>query len=247
MDSVLTSTAVASLVGFAGLAAILYHTRPCCPCGSVPAVEDTSPLRGQMITLGGRQCYVSGTRSGATAVVIVCHDIYGLMSGRTRLICDELAARLDGTLVILPDFFNDRCDRSESGSRATARPAPPPARLKPCLPSRPPSAFRTPSWPADKPMEGTWAVLRYMTPRLHRRWAGLEPFFAHTLLPFARAAMTPAAAGRIALVGFCWGSWCNLRACAAFPDAFCAAVGFHPSPVLCYLHGDALCPLLAKV
>jgi len=206
------------------IAVFVYCKRPyyaCCPHGSLPAVPppDERLLAGKMLTLSdGRQCYMTGPATDAKAVVIACHDVYGLTSGRTREVCDELARRLEGVLVLLPDFFND-------------------------------------SWPKHKPLAGTWTVARYMITRLSMRWNAVEPVFRDDILPLARRAMKPDGAGgnddenargRIALVGFCWGGWCNMRACAAFPDAFSAVVGFHPSPTLCYAHGNAMSPFFSK-
>lgn len=163
---------------------------------------------------------MTGPARGAKSVIIACHDVYGVTSGRTREVCDELAARLDGALVLLPDFFND-------------------------------------NWPKHKPLAGAWSVPRYMATRLLTHWSSVEPVFRQDLLPLAQRAMESECAGSgdgtgagdrgpIALVGFCWGGWCNMRACAAFPDVFSAAVGFHPSPTLCYVHGNAMAPLVAK-
>ena len=182
--------------------------------------SDSRALLGKQMTLPGEipvSCYVTGPQSDCDAVIIVTHDIFGPLSGRTREICDELASMMGPrTLVLLPYLFAD-------------------------------------GWPADKqvkdPEVGSGPnldtikfLLLFLLPRLfNTRWNGnVEPKFRLTLLPFARKALAKSKEGentsleRIALCGFCWGGWCNLRACASFPSTFRAAVGFHPSPMLCW-------------
>ena len=204
---------------------------PCCPSGSIGSGGckgggkggGKDGGKGEVIALAdGTRCYAVGPRRGAGAVVIVAHDIYGPASGRTFGICDKLSERLGsehgGALVLLPFLFDD-------------------------------------AWPSERPMLGAWPKLRYLFGRaLFRRWRQIEPAFRCALLPLARRALgssssagsASSSSARIALVGFCWGGWCNLRACAAFPGAFRGAVGFHPSPQLCWLHGDALAPLVRR-
>ena len=109
----MSSWAAALGVGAIGAYIIYRATRPkvvigeCCPgqsAGFLPQDPSYAP-KGQMLVLGGGggggvEAYVSG--SGARAVVI-CHDIFGLHTGRHKQIADELAAR--GFTVVVPDFF----------------------------------------------------------------------------------------------------------------------------------------------
>ena len=57
---------------------------------------------GEMVDVQGIPCYVVGT---GEKTLLVAHDIFGVDSGRTKLICDRLSSELN-LLVCLPAFFD---------------------------------------------------------------------------------------------------------------------------------------------
>ena len=73
---------------------------PCCPQGSEPALVSNYVPRGVIETVDDMPIYTIG--QGEKAIIVI-HDIFGVDSGRTKLICDQLADL--GYFVILPDFF----------------------------------------------------------------------------------------------------------------------------------------------
>lgn len=144
-----------------------------------------------MMTLpGGMQAYVTGSASSGRAVV-VASDIFGIHSGRTKAICDELAA--EGFLVVLPDFFKGVF----------------------------PDEGTSPPW---------WKLLLQapgLTTPLSTPWSAVSDNFQQSILPFL--ASQGLAAGRAALLGFCWGAWVVIRGCGDFPDQFACGMSAHPS------------------
>ena len=80
---------------------------PCCPADSIGYLSPSSSYeeKGAVETLsGGLDCYVSlSTRTVTAGIIVAAYDIFGFTAGRTRQICDELAAQ--GYTVLLPDFF----------------------------------------------------------------------------------------------------------------------------------------------
>lgn len=137
---------------------------------------------------GGWQAYVVG--AGPRAVV-VASDIFGIHSGRTKDICDEIAA--EGYLVVMPDFFQGAFpDEGRSWSW----------------------------WKALKEAPGLLAPIN--TP-----WAKAEEALRTGVLPYLeQRGCTP---GRAGIVGFCWGAWVVMRACAEFAGAFACGASAHPS------------------
>ena len=78
----------------------------CCPPGSTgPKARDTSiPLKGAVQSMGELEVYVTGQLSENGLAVVVCEDIMGIDSGRTKEIADRLAVDLN-CLVVLPEFL----------------------------------------------------------------------------------------------------------------------------------------------
>lgn len=72
----------------------------CCPSGSEPAFETDYTPKGTIEDVDGLPIYHIG--QGEKAIIFV-YDIFEFDSGRTKQMCDELAA--EGCLVVLPDFF----------------------------------------------------------------------------------------------------------------------------------------------
>ena len=72
----------------------------CCPSGSEPALKEDYNPKGAIEMVDGLPIYYIGQGEKA---IIFAYDLFGFDSGRTKQMCDELAA--EGYLVILPDFF----------------------------------------------------------------------------------------------------------------------------------------------
>ncbi len=73
----------------------------CCPSGSEPYLKNTFAQTGSVSKIGNLNVY----RVGDGKKTIIClYDIYGFDAGRTRYICDELAAA--GYSVVMPDLYN---------------------------------------------------------------------------------------------------------------------------------------------
>ena len=92
----------------------------CCPPGSLPAVaaDKSHTPQGEWRDVSGINTYVTACpclqgrkeREGeglcnSSNCILVFHDIFGVTSGRTVVICDALATRLH-CHVVLPDFFH---------------------------------------------------------------------------------------------------------------------------------------------
>ena len=73
----------------------------CCPDGNAPALNTSLKSSGVEIDLDGLKCYTNG--SGVKSV-IVFYDVFGFNGGRTRLICDQIAA--EGYYAISPDIYH---------------------------------------------------------------------------------------------------------------------------------------------
>ncbi|KAI2509965.1 dienelactone hydrolase-like protein [Fragilaria crotonensis] len=88
-------------------------SQPCCPSDSLgPAPRSTIAPKGKIVQLSTESAnikplsaYIVGKEEGASRAVIVFCDVFGIESGSHKLVCDELASRLDDTLVIMPDLF----------------------------------------------------------------------------------------------------------------------------------------------
>jgi len=72
----------------------------CCPPGSLGELKTSYIPRGVIQNLDGLSVYTIG--QGEKAIILI-HDIFGVDSGRTKEICDQLADA--GYLVVMPDFF----------------------------------------------------------------------------------------------------------------------------------------------
>lgn len=59
--------------------------------------------KGEPISIGRLDCYVARPATPGFTAILMFHDIFGLQSGRHKLLCDQLAA--EGYLVVCPDFF----------------------------------------------------------------------------------------------------------------------------------------------
>lgn len=83
----------------------------CCPPGSWPALSE-GEYTGKFITLPSKtnpattiQCYLAGEEylGKSARAVIACPDIFGMESGRVKLVCDTFASELKCP-VLMPDF-----------------------------------------------------------------------------------------------------------------------------------------------
>ncbi|CAE8587418.1 unnamed protein product [Polarella glacialis] len=83
----------------------LATTPSCCPPGAWPALAAPKDYieKGRSISIGGTECYVSGSLMWGTGIIVM-HDVFGPHSGNHKGLCDQLAA--GGHYVIMPDFFN---------------------------------------------------------------------------------------------------------------------------------------------
>src|SRR5690242_17855755 len=73
---------------------------PCCPKDSEPKLVTDYKPKGTTIDVNGLPMYTIGE---GQKTIIVCPDIFGVDSVRTKEICDKLSEQ--GYLVVLPDFF----------------------------------------------------------------------------------------------------------------------------------------------
>ena len=87
-------------------------TPPCCPAGSLGALEQSTAGGGQQLSLDGieeaapLEIYATSAPASAERAVLLITDVYGAESGHHRRFCDQLAAALGpGFVVIMPDFF----------------------------------------------------------------------------------------------------------------------------------------------
>jgi dienelactone hydrolase len=62
-------------------------------------------LSNEIAKIKPLSAYIVGKEEGASRAVIVFSDVFGIESGSHKIVCDELASRLDNTLVIMPDLF----------------------------------------------------------------------------------------------------------------------------------------------
>jgi dienelactone hydrolase len=226
------ATVATGTVGVAFLASLLIFAAmspsPCCPPGSIDAALSFGiAAGGRVVKLrNGREsgrplpCYVAGPLSGAHRAILVGHDIFGPLSGRTKLICDALAAKLPGTLVLMPYFFDDR---PIAGFFSRMRHL-----FVRLLFTR---------WHHVRP--GVEAALRYAMAAMEQD--------ATRSAPLAGDGGDSPAPRRIGLVGFCWGGWFVLKTLAAFPHLVACSVAFHGSPQLCWLHCERINPMARAV
>ena len=89
----------------------------CCPPGSWPALKSDHVRVGKIENIGrGLPAYVVGSPDAGKAVIVV-PDIFGIDSGRTTSICDQLADA--GYFVVCPDVF-----RGDFWTEETIEPGP---------------------------------------------------------------------------------------------------------------------------
>lgn len=91
----------------------------CCPPGSISSrnaeqAGANSPPVGTNCVLDDafktRLYHVFGKDQELKGVIVLVHDIFGLSSGRTRHVADEIASW--GYLVVAPDFYDDHEDKT---------------------------------------------------------------------------------------------------------------------------------------
>ncbi|CAJ1450974.1 unnamed protein product, partial [Effrenium voratum] len=80
---------------------------PCCPAGSHGAAPpDDVDLQGSWEKHADLDCYMVGEKEKPSSVIFAFSDVFGVLSGRHRRICDDIAASVPGSLVCLPDLFH---------------------------------------------------------------------------------------------------------------------------------------------
>eukprot|EP01098_Paradermamoeba_levis_P002795 TRINITY_DN1332_c0_g1_i1.p2 TRINITY_DN1332_c0_g1~~TRINITY_DN1332_c0_g1_i1.p2 ORF type:complete len:254 (-),score=78.10 TRINITY_DN1332_c0_g1_i1:64-825(-) len=98
----------------------------CCPPGSWPSLQaDYTPIGTTQEIATGLTAYVVGSPQGKG--ILVVPDIFGVDSGRTKAIADQLAS--NGYFVVLPDVFRGvpyvgEVDMAKLGAWAATFPAP---------------------------------------------------------------------------------------------------------------------------
>ena len=78
----------------------------CCPPGShgPKARDESAPLKGSMQKAGEIPIYVTGSLTDNGLAVVVCEDIFGIDSGRTKELADRYATELN-CLVVVPELL----------------------------------------------------------------------------------------------------------------------------------------------
>ena len=174
--------------------------KPCCPEGSLPPLAEPAAYKpaGAVETVGTLSCYVTGETSTGRGI-LMAHDVFGVDSGRTRLIADEFARSLDA-VVVLPDFWADSDIGSGYFGSAQGSAAANDALQQAFSPmdSQQLSWF---TWPV-RMLAGLWHSPNMLRGIRSRPWSGrLERQVEDEILPMMRERGVE----RTGLVGFCWG------------------------------------------
>lgn len=193
---------------------------PCCPPGAhglLAEPADYAP-KGELRDASGMQCYVVGSGSKG---ILVGHDAFGLRSGRTKQICDELAASL-GVLVVAPNLWS--VGDTVGGPSGEV--------LSNILDRVQKKQVRWWQWPGLI-LRALWHFPSVKRSIQAHTWGVVGPRVNDKVLPLMRSK----GAAEFACVGFCWGGWLATKA-AALPDFRCC-VTFHPSQSqICKLLGE---------
>jgi len=185
---------------------------------------DGYQARGRTLDVGGLECYMVG--QGRRAIV-VGHDAFGVDSGRTKQISDELADAL-GVIVAVPSFW---ASGSAGGFGRDEADVMAPTGSRPTLLRRVYASLR--------------AVARlpcFVRELRAINWEVVGPMVHDHLLPMLREH----GAERVGLMGFCWGGWLVLHASGS--SEFCCGATLHPSQdKVCRLQGEDLRGLCEQV
>mmetsp|Transcript_22192 Transcript_22192/g.44066 ORF Transcript_22192/g.44066 Transcript_22192/m.44066 type:complete len:303 (+) Transcript_22192:38-946(+) len=218
---------------------------PCCPdlsVGSVPEPKDQK-LEGTYLDLDSLSCYVVGKGNSA---ILVGHDVFGIESGRTRLIADDLARSL-GVLVVVPDFWGNKAAGGEKAGQAISDFASP----------APEKKFSWWSLP-KRILSAAWSLPSFVMHIRANKWPGVHQHICKRLVPF----LQKRGVVKLGLLGYCWGGWFITHASTiqytSSPGGeekegeeaieLCCAVGFHPSfPDVAKLCGDDVNEVLSRV
>lgn len=197
----------------------------CCPAGSHgPAPASNYRPQGCVEDLDGVPCYVVGDGQGA---ILVGHDAFGVDSGRTKQICDELASSL-GVLVVVPAFFTAGAAAGLCAEYSEA--------ISPTVPR--PAWWRL----LGNYMGCAWNMPAFLRDLRAHRWEAVGPQVQDKVLP----AMRRRGVAKVALLGFCWGGWLVLHASAS--NDFCCGATAHPSQAeVCSLLGEDIHGLCEQV
>eukprot|EP00947_MAST-08B_sp_MAST-8B-sp1_P003701 g3701.t1 len=222
----------------------------CCPTGSAPSL-DTSDYaeKGSTIRCDGISVYVSEPPAGSPppkGKILVFHDIFGNRSGRTREICDELAAE-GPYLVWAPDFFmgssplDARDDPNNKGSSKCGLFC----RMFCCC-----------------------KLCKCVGGLKKHNWKRVRGMLTDSILPALDKQQASGSGGGsgdgggaggggagaddnnhsgplpIGLLGFCWGGWAATRAASerragGGDPTFACAIGCHPSLKVCQAVGES--------
>eukprot|EP00304_Pavlova_gyrans_P002774 CAMPEP_0206054804 /NCGR_PEP_ID=MMETSP1466-20131121/38888_1 /ASSEMBLY_ACC=CAM_ASM_001126 /TAXON_ID=44452 /ORGANISM="Pavlova gyrans, Strain CCMP608" /LENGTH=246 /DNA_ID=CAMNT_0053430023 /DNA_START=44 /DNA_END=784 /DNA_ORIENTATION=+ len=154
-----------------------------------------------------------------TSAIICAHDAFGVESGRTKAICDKLAAAL-GVIVVVPSFFEGG---APPGAASVERMAPGDTAAR--------EAWYTLPW---RILLTLISLPRFIGGIRAANWERVRPLLMDHVAPFVRSR----GATKLGLLGFCWGGWFTTHASAEPGPAFACAATAHPSLQLCRLYGD---------
>lgn len=166
--------------------------------------------KGEHVSIGQLDCYVARPAKESSIAILMFSDIFGLHSGRHKLLCDQLAA--EGYLVVCPDFFEGGSPLGQQMQFG----------VKSCK-------FVCTFVRFMSPCGGFtgWA-------RKHSWNAKLRADVCDRVLPWLEAQGSK----RFACIGFCWGAYGAMR-CAAMPEKFSCCVNFHPATAdICKVNGE---------
>lgn len=196
-------------------------TSPCCPPGSLPALQFDYEPKGEHFELPGVpsresvcKVYVAGASEKDESwkdkgpALLMLSDIFGPFSGTHRKLADEIAAQTGG-IVLAPDPFEGAGGLVPQYADENNQPGQ--------------LGFNRFTW--NLVTTFLWSGKSFV-----RRfpWDTKQRFlFKDQLIPFLQSKGIE----KFALLGFCYGTWLALRACndEDIVDHVTCAIHFHPS------------------
>eukprot|EP00008_Paramoeba_atlantica_P003167 CAMPEP_0201489616 /NCGR_PEP_ID=MMETSP0151_2-20130828/22999_1 /ASSEMBLY_ACC=CAM_ASM_000257 /TAXON_ID=200890 /ORGANISM="Paramoeba atlantica, Strain 621/1 / CCAP 1560/9" /LENGTH=318 /DNA_ID=CAMNT_0047875263 /DNA_START=90 /DNA_END=1043 /DNA_ORIENTATION=+ len=226
----------------------------CCPPGSLgPAPPSSHIPKGNIIFVPRvapesknqqMEVYIVEPAEAKNKAIIVGHDVFGVESGRTKLICDRLAETL-GVIVVLPSFWKEKGGAGGDSAQAYA------AAFANSIESLPPrkgeeqmekhqdeegeekkeeeEGFLTKT---GRILKGVVNAPSFFMGIAGLKWATVEAELTQSIIPMVKEKGVQ----DIAVLGFCWGGWFITHACS-LPEICCGAA-FHPSLEVCSLVGE---------
>lgn len=87
----------------------------CCPPGSAPSFKDDYSPKGELLSLPEVEYYAVGTPVSGGTAVLICPDIWGWNSGRTRRFADLLVGQVGISYVVIPKLLTPPVDGGTDG------------------------------------------------------------------------------------------------------------------------------------